>query len=95
VTLTEKEFEDILQRNKNVSSGAIMRAVQDASEGLSLSFICGFCCPTVDSDSIVRLCMWGVIGSRPSDHYFRSVCLSVCLFVQSFSQPSLIRFRSN
>jgi len=24
-----------------------------------------------------------------------SVCLSVCLFVQSFSQPSLIRFRSN
>ena len=42
------------------------------------------------------------IGSRPSDHYFRSVCwfvclsvcLSVCLFVQSFSQPSLIRFRS-
>ena len=34
-------------------------------------------------------------GSRPSDHYFRSVCLSVCLFVQSFSQPSLIRFRSN
>ena len=35
------------------------------------------------------------IGSRPSDHYFRSVCLSVCLFVQSFSRPSLIRFRSN
>jgi len=38
-------------------------------------------------------------GSRPSDHYFRSVfwfvCLFVCLFVQSFSQPSLIRFRSN
>jgi len=22
-----------------------------------------------------------VIGSRPSDHYFRSVCLSVCLSV--------------
>ena len=39
------------------------------------------------------------IGSRPSDHYFRSVCwfvcLFVCLFVQSFSQPSLIRFWSN
>ena len=36
-------------------------------------------------------------GSRPSDHYFRTVCLSVCLFVClcSFSQPSLIRFRSN
>jgi len=24
------------------------------------------------------------IGSRPSDHYFRSVCLSVCLFVCLF-----------
>ena len=39
------------------------------------------------------------IGSRPSDHYFRSVCLSVCLFVclfvQSFSQPSSIQFGSN
>jgi len=38
-------------------------------------------------------------GSRPSDHYFRSVCLFVCLFVcsfvQSFSQPSSIRFGSN
>jgi len=21
-----------------------------------------------------------LVGSRPSDHYFRSVCLSVCLF---------------
>jgi len=30
-----------------------------------------------------------------SDHYFRSVCWFVRLFVQSFSQPSLIRFRSN
>ena len=28
------------------------------------------------------------ISSRPSDHYFRSVCLFVCLPVQSFSQPS-------
>ena len=40
-----------------------------------------------------------LLGSRPSDHYFRSVCLfvclPVCLFVQSFSQLSLIRFRSN
>jgi len=39
------------------------------------------------------------LGSGPSDHYFRNVCLFVCLsvslFVQSFSQPSLIRFRSN
>jgi hypothetical protein len=31
--LTEREFDDILQRNKSVSSGAIMRAVQDASAG--------------------------------------------------------------
>jgi len=22
-----------------------------------------------------------IVGSRPSDHYFRSVCLFVCLFV--------------
>ena len=35
------------------------------------------------------------VGSRPSDNYFRSVCLSVCLFLQSFSQPSSIRFGSN
>jgi len=33
------------------------------------------------------------IGSRPSDHYFRCVRLFVCSY--SFSQPSLIRFRSN
>jgi len=32
-------------------------------------------------------------GSRPSDHYFCSVCWFVCLC--SFSQPSLIRFWSN
>ena len=42
-----------------------------------------------------RTTLRGNVGSRPSDHYFRSICLSVCLFVQSFSQPSLIRFRSN
>ena len=39
--------------------------------------------------------LFTLIGSRPSDHYFRSVCWFVCLFVQSFSQPSLIRFWSN
>jgi len=31
-------------------------------------------------DSLRRYAV-NVIGSRPSDHYFRSVCLSVCLFV--------------
>ena len=50
-------------------------------------------------NSVCIQCIKVFIGSRPSDHYFRSVCwfvcLSVCLFVQSFSQPSLIRFRSN
>jgi len=49
-------------------------------------------CPVVSS-------IFLPIGSRPSDRYFRSVCLSVylfvCLFVQRFSQPPLIRFRSN
>ena len=37
-----------------------------------------------------------VFGSRPSDHYFHSVCLFVCLFVcAEFFQPSSIRFGSN
>ena len=40
-----------------------------------LSFIMVALCNTADH----------YIGSRPSDHYFRSVCLSVCLFVQFFS----------
>ena len=31
--LSEAEFEEILQRNKTVSSSAISRAVQDASSG--------------------------------------------------------------
>jgi len=42
---------------------------------------------------IIRASLQQSVGSRPSDHYFRCVCLSVCLC--SFSQPSLIRFRSN
>jgi len=29
----------------------------------------------------IHLNCTATIGSRPSDHYFRSVCLSVCLFV--------------
>jgi len=37
-----------------------------------------------------------IFGSRPSDHYFRSVCLFVCLFVcPEFFSACLIRFRSN
>jgi len=35
-----------------------------------------------------------LFGSRPSDHYFRSVCWFVCLFVQFFSaafDPILIK----
>ena len=51
------------------------------------------------TDRIISKLIRDFFGSRPSDHYFRSVCwfvcLFVCLFVQSFSQPSLIRFRSN
>ena len=38
--LSDKEFDDILQRNKSVSSGAIMRAVQDASEGHYIPSVC-------------------------------------------------------
>ena len=44
---------------------------------------------------ILRALFPRLVGSRPSVHYFRSVCLSVCLFVQSFYQPSLIRCPSN
>jgi len=30
---------------------------------------------------VVILAVVVIVGSRPSDHYFRSVCLFVCLFV--------------
>ena len=64
--------------------------VWKCSEGQTHRWSCPICI-------LPWLCLArNVIGSRPSDHYFRSVCLfvclSVCLFVQSFSQPSLIRF---
>ena len=56
---------------------------------LAPSFLCltfGFCCP---------LCtVVNCIGSRPSDHYFRSVCLSVCLFV-CLCRVFLSRLRSS
>ena len=43
---------------------------------------------------------YSAVVNQPSDHYFRSVCLSaclsVCLFVYAeFFQPSSIRFGSN
>jgi len=41
-----------------------------------------------------EFCRFFVVGSRPSGHYFRSVCLSVCLFVQFSSavfDPILIK----
>ncbi len=34
VTISEAEFQEIMERNKTVSSSAIARAVQDASAGL-------------------------------------------------------------
>ena len=37
--LSEVEFEEILQRNKTVSSSAISRAVQDASSGKLSSYM--------------------------------------------------------
>ena len=36
--------------------------------------------PIVLTDTISTIGL-SVFGSRPSGHYFRSVCLSVCLFV--------------
>ena len=38
----------------------------------------------VSSQTLVVSDLGPIIGSRPSDHYFRSVCLSVCLFVCLF-----------
>ena len=62
----------------------------------NLPRLCIAFCPWRDDYTFVnRSITVEVFGSRPSDHYFRSVCWFVCLFVQSFSQPSLIRFRSN
>lgn len=37
--LNDSEFDEILQRNKTVSSTAISRAVQDASAGWLCSFV--------------------------------------------------------
>jgi len=46
--------------------------------------------------SIARAYSMGQIaGSRPSDHYFRSVCLSVCLFVCAEFFFSRLRSDSN
>ncbi len=40
--ISDGEFDEILQRNKTVSSSAISRAVQDASAGTSLNLVHGF-----------------------------------------------------
>ena len=36
-SLSDEEFQEILTRNKSVSSSAISRAVQDASQGKNMS----------------------------------------------------------
>jgi hypothetical protein len=36
IPISEAEFQEIMERNKTVSSSAIARAVQDASAGLNL-----------------------------------------------------------
>ena len=59
---------------------------------LSLHWHSDALCPLQDFKALYKYC---TMGSRPSDHYFRSVCWFVCFSVQSFSQPSLIRFRWN
>ena len=62
-----------------------------AAERSQLFHCCTVVCVDCSREFIVIIIIV-IIGSRPSDHYFRSVCLFV---VQSFFQPSLIRFRSN
>jgi len=72
VTLTEKEFDDILQRNKSVSSGAIMRAVQDASEGQTASR------PAADiSPCLLFLCVKSLISDLPCTTLTVGVCACV------------------
>jgi len=38
-------------------------------------------CEDIAQQSCAMVPRWRIFGSRPSDHYFRSVCLFVCLFV--------------
>lgn len=37
--ISESEFEEVLQRNSSISSGAITRAVQDAAAGMNLVYL--------------------------------------------------------
>ena len=43
-SISEAEFDEILQRNKTVSSSAISRAVQDASAGKNINYKCYLLC---------------------------------------------------
>jgi len=95
----------LVSSGKEASENGPIRDVQGPSNvdhpslSVDLSSECPSCfrvmCTTRAPDHYILRML--VFGSRPSDHYFRSVCwfvcLSVCLFAQSFSQPYLIRFR--
>ena len=68
-------------RASALSSG---RFLSDPRGG-ALAKLCVLCinlmCAARRFTSSAGLNLFKIIGSRPSDHYFRSVCLSVCLFV--------------
>jgi len=97
-TDTFRKNANTLRSIKNVANN---RAGSWSLRALRLESDCG---PLVHIFAILTL-LWSpyeieqtIIGSQTSDHYFRSVCWFVCLFVclcRVFSQPSLIRFRSN
>jgi len=53
------------------------------------------CCRRSDCSSIQPLLKPLLVHGQVTIIFVVSVCLFVCLFVQSFSQPSLIRFRSH
>ena len=80
------------QRHSNTQETSGLSSLPSNTDSCSLPAFKRRFTSNVDCVNWLKCCCF---GSRPSDHYFRSVCWFVCLFVQSFSQPSLIRFRSN
>ena len=63
--------------------------------------VCTFSCYVVHVDNtavlynLVYVHLWLLVHGQVTIIFIVSFGLSVCLFVQSFSQPSSIRFRSN
>ena len=65
-----------LDHHPIVIAARLQATAEDVTSPLLIRCLVVKCCW-----SVLRLHGSLVIGSRPSDHYFRSVCLSLCLFV--------------